>query len=61
MSGNCCRSASMTKMKKSDLVKSSFKMAIAERDNKVIKNSMHDVPESLIPDRYKFVLVPQKS
>jgi len=27
----------------------------------VIKDSMCDVPECIIPDRYKLILVPQKS
>jgi hypothetical protein len=48
-------------MKQSDLISKSFKKAISERDAKVIKNSMYEVPESLIPDRYKLILVPQKS
>jgi len=38
-----------------------MKYAINERDNMVIKDSMYNVPESLIPDRYKLILVPQKS
>lgn len=59
MGSYCCRSVSMKRLKQSDIVKKSMQFIMNERDNKVIKDSMHDVPESLIPDRYKLILVPQ--